>query len=282
MSYEEELKNKQFNQILNVLNITGRIDLIKKSFNENIEKGGKPASIGEIRVYGGRKYKKESDGTWKPYNEIKISHRETDKEFGEGGAFDKFDYKGVANKIEDLLEKNGVDFDIDKNLRFDSYDNQHKLELKGTYKGKNLKIVANFDQSGDRLYGKLIDPNLPDDLNYIRGDIYNIMLDAYKDGDFYSVSMYPVGKDSGYEMAKCGVQTSATIAKNVINNSGVSRKRKEELFDLVDDNVVIEPSKRKGYLGMDWFNMSLLADQPDGKKILEGSEYPCFKRFKND
>lgn len=45
--------------------------------NSDIEKGGKPASIGEIRDWGGKKYKKQPNGKWMQVSE---SHGLTKKE----------------------------------------------------------------------------------------------------------------------------------------------------------------------------------------------------------
>lgn len=39
---------------------------VQKSLIESLEKGGKPAGIGEVRNFGGKDYQKMGDGSWKP------------------------------------------------------------------------------------------------------------------------------------------------------------------------------------------------------------------------
>lgn len=39
---------------------------ITKSLIENLEKGGKPADVGEVRNFGGKQFQKMGDGSWKP------------------------------------------------------------------------------------------------------------------------------------------------------------------------------------------------------------------------
>lgn len=39
---------------------------VQKSLTENLEKGGRPADIGEVRTFGGKQYQKMGNGDWKP------------------------------------------------------------------------------------------------------------------------------------------------------------------------------------------------------------------------
>lgn len=55
------------NRFESVLNGYMKFYGIQKSLFESLEKGGKPAAVGEIRSFGGRQYQKLGDGTWKPY-----------------------------------------------------------------------------------------------------------------------------------------------------------------------------------------------------------------------
>lgn len=40
---------------------------INKSLTESLEKGGKPATVGEVREFGGKQFQKMGNGDWKPY-----------------------------------------------------------------------------------------------------------------------------------------------------------------------------------------------------------------------
>lgn len=56
---------------------------ITKSLTDNLEKGGKPAQIGEVRTFAGRQYRKMGDGSWVPVktpSEQKLEQQESKKE----------------------------------------------------------------------------------------------------------------------------------------------------------------------------------------------------------
>lgn len=69
----DEIIKAQAEQALHIANMTGQNDLIEKAFNDVIEKGGKRGTLGEIREWSGKKYRKTSNGWELVKEQIKTS-----------------------------------------------------------------------------------------------------------------------------------------------------------------------------------------------------------------
>jgi hypothetical protein len=74
--------------------------------NSDIEKGGKPASIGEIREWGGKKFKKQPNGKWVEVSEHGMTKKQLEyiiKTSHTGGDESKFNERdnAIASKLSD-------------------------------------------------------------------------------------------------------------------------------------------------------------------------------------
>jgi hypothetical protein len=59
----DEIRKAQEEQALYIARVTGQADQIKKAYDDLIEKG-KKAEIGEIREWGGKRFRKQANGKW--------------------------------------------------------------------------------------------------------------------------------------------------------------------------------------------------------------------------
>lgn len=103
-----QVKNLQ-SQLENARTL-GREDEFLKSLGVNIEKGGKPAQLGEIREFGGKKYQKQANG-WRPVKkgDQKSGEKKEDSEYSKMSAADlKIERQAVMQDTSIPYEKKGA------------------------------------------------------------------------------------------------------------------------------------------------------------------------------
>lgn len=112
------------------------VELVEKSISDELEKG-KKANLGEIREWGGEKYKKQVDG-W-----VRVSDGQKRQKVEEGDV-DKQDAETVAKEKKGGAEKNkGLGIFNDSHL-FESVRMEHTTE---TLTNKVKQIIANDNLS---------------------------------------------------------------------------------------------------------------------------------------
>lgn len=125
---------KDSNRFTSVRNGYMRFHGITKSLVESLEKGGKPAQVGETRLFSGKEYKKMGDGNWVPVvhkEEKQIEAMESKKEKSpKQMLMDKLDDKTLVTHAQQHLEdlKGG-----------------HLIESKPTRSGK--PVFSNVEQA---------------------------------------------------------------------------------------------------------------------------------------
>lgn len=121
----EDIKKSQLVEKIRVMAATGlsgeeikkslskeELDLMK-SFSSDIEKGGKPAQVGEIREWQGKKMRKQPNGKWVEVSDKGMSRKELELKLHETQS--KF-YLGVTDREKDMAIEEGKEYD--KQLRY--------------------------------------------------------------------------------------------------------------------------------------------------------------------
>ena len=83
----------------NITNINQN-NAISKAFNNDIEKGGKKANIGEIRDWNGKKYKKQANGKW-----LEVSNNSGEKNLTKKNHLDMMSLHSSADKNNRMNDK---------------------------------------------------------------------------------------------------------------------------------------------------------------------------------
>lgn len=118
---EERQKDERVSTILSTILSIADLDSRPVNINIHLAKA-KAAQVGEIHIYNGKKYQKQSDGTWKPYQSPRAKGIEATKQ---GKKKPREIDRGVPHSVEMTIEIEGQTFKK-------QYDNIH---------GENKKLV---------------------------------------------------------------------------------------------------------------------------------------------